>query len=314
MSFHLTDMNATRQKISIGSKRLPMRNDKTQFIPVKKRVMISGDMLIDSQPTFQQGAPVVSFKFNAIGAKRFCSTTRNNVGKPFAIVLDDEVISAPVIRDAICGGSGIISGNFTVKEAHDLSLLLRAGALPAPLLVVEERSVGPTLGSDSIASGKIAALIGLILIFIFMFVSYGLFGFFANIALFLNMTFIFALLSILQATLTLPGIAGIILTIGMAVDANVLIYERIKEELRNGRTAIASVDAGYRMALSTIIDANITTLIVAIILFMFGSGPIKGFAVTMSIGIVTSLFSAIMLTRLMVVVWLRKTKPSKIKI
>lgn len=314
MSFHLLDIEAMSGPVSPGSKKLPMRENPGQFIVIKKRVMISGDMLIDSQPSFEQNAPVVSFRFNALGAKRFCTVTRDNVGKPFAIVLDDEVISAPVIRDAICGGGGIISGNFTVKEAHDLALLLRAGALPAPLHVVEERSVGPTLGSDSVASGKTAALVALVFIFVLMAGSYGLFGLFANIALFLNLIFIFALLSILQATLTLPGIAGIVLTMGIAVDANVLIYERIREELQSGRTVIASVDAGYKMALSTIIDSNLTTLIVAMILFSFGSGPVKGFAVTMSIGIVTSMFSAIMLTRLMVIMWIRKTRPSTLHI
>jgi preprotein translocase subunit SecD len=314
MSFHLLDMDVATGQISPGSKKLPMREKDGQFVIIKKRVMISGDMLVDSQPTFEQGAPVVSFRFNAIGSKKFCDVTRDNVGKPFAIVLDDEVISAPVIRDAICGGGGIISGSFTVKEAHDLSLLLRAGALPAPLNVVEERSVGPTLGSDSVASGKVAAMTALASIFVLMIASYGLFGLFANIALFLNMVFIFALLSILQATLTLPGIAGIILTIGIAVDANVLIYERIREELRNGRTVLSAVDSGYRMALATIVDSNLTTLIVAMILFSFGSGPVKGFAVAMSIGIVTSLFSAIMLTRLIVIAWLRKTRPSTLNI
>jgi len=314
MGFHLVDTNAVGRKIPLGSRKLPMREDKGQFVIVKKRAIITGEMLIDSQPTFEKGSPVVSFKFNSIGAKKFCKVTRKNVGRPFAIVLDGEVISDPVIRDAICGGSGIISGNFSVKEAHDLSLLLRAGALPAPLNVVEERSVGPTLGSDSVESGKVAALISIGLIFIFMFASYGLFGIFANIALFFNIVFIFALLSILQATLTLPGIAGIILTIGMAVDANVLIYERIKEELRKGRTVIKAVDAGYKMAFATIIDANLTTLIVAVILFSFGSGPIKGFAVTMSIGIITSLFSAIMITRLIIIKWLRVKKPKSLNI
>lgn len=315
MAFHLVDMEAAvAGSVSPGSKRLPLRENRTESVVIKKRVMISGDMLTDSQPTFEQGAPVVSFRFNAIGAKRFCDVTRDNVGKPFAIVLDDEVISAPVIRDAICGGGGIISGRFTVKEAHDLSLLLRAGALPAPLNVVEERSVGPTLGSDSIASGKIAGAIGLLMVMVFMAVTYGLFGWFANLALILNIVFIFALLSLMQATLTLPGIAGIILTIGMAVDANVLIFERIREELKNGRTVIAAVDSGYKMALGTIVDSNLTTLIVALILFSFGSGPVKGFAVAMTVGIVTSLFSAIMVTRLMVVAWLRQKRPQTLAI
>lgn len=305
MTFHLVDTDGT-------GRRLPMRNKgegTPSAIMIKKRAVITGDMLTDSQPSFEQGAPVVSFRFNALGAKKFCDVTRENVGKPFAIVLDDEVISAPVIRDAICGGAGIISGNFTVKEAHDLSLLLRAGALPAPLNVVEERSVGPTLGSDSVASGKTAFSIAFAVIFVLMIASYGLFGFFANIALFLNMVFILGLLSILQATLTLPGIAGIILTIGMAVDANVLIYERIREELRSGRSVIASVDSGYRMAIATIVDSNMTTLIVAIILFSFGSGPVKGFAVAMSVGIVTSMFSAISITRLIVAEYLKHKRP-----
>jgi len=314
MTFHLVD-SAVGSQVSLGSQRLPMRENPKQFMNIKKRVMLSGDMLTDAQATFQEGRPVVAFKFNAIGAKRFCDITRENIGQPFAIVLDNEIISAPVIQSDICGGSGIISGRFDVKEANDLALLLRAGALPAPLTVVEERSVGPTLGSDSIASGKIAALIALAAVFFFMSTSYGLFGIFANLALVLNMMLIFAILSILQATLTLPGIAGIILTIGMAVDANVLIYERIREEIRNnGRTVISAIDSGYRMAMSTIVDSNLTTLIVAIILFSFGSGPIKGFAVTMSIGTVTSMFAAIMVTRLMVITWLRKTKPEKLSL
>jgi protein-export membrane protein SecD len=292
-----------------------MRDNPEQSIVVKKHAVLAGDTLTDAQPGFDQnGSPDVNFKFNSIGAKRFCDITRENTGKPFAIVLDDKVISAPRINEAICGGSGQITGSFTVKEAHDLSLLLRAGALPAPLNVVEERSVGPTLGSDSVASGKMAAGFAMLAVLILMACSYGLFGIFADIALVFNMIFIFALLSILQATLTLPGIAGIILTIGIAVDANVLIYERIREELRHGRTVLAAVDAGYVHAKATIIDSNLTTLLVAVILFSFGSGPVKGFAVAMSIGIVTSLFAALMLTRLMVITYLRKKRPSKLDI
>jgi preprotein translocase subunit SecD len=313
MTFHLVDFDATGD-VGIGSRKVAMHGQPGQTIVIKKRVMLSGDMLTDSQPTFEQGNPVVSFRFNAIGSKRFCDITRDNVGKPFAIVLDDEVISAPRINEAICGGSGIISGSFDVKEAHDLSLLLRAGALPAPLNVVEERSVGPTLGSDSIAAGKHAAIVAFVLVFLAMAMIYGLFGIFANIALLFNIIFILAILSVLQATLTLPGIAGIILTIGIAVDANVLIYERIREELRQGRTVLAAVDAGYKLALHTIVDANLTTLIVALILFSFGSGPIKGFAVSMCIGIITSMFSAIMLTRLMIITWLRRTRPSTLSL
>jgi preprotein translocase subunit SecD len=223
-------------------------------------------------------------------------------------VLDGKVISAPVIREPIMGGSGIISGSFTTVEAKDLALLLRAGALPAPLTILEERTVGPDLGADSIRAGKIACIIGLILVLIFMVFSYGLFGAMANVALLFNLALIAGALSLLQATLTLPGIAGIILTMGMAVDANVLIFERIREEVRAGRTPISAVDAGYRRALTTIIDANLTTLFAAIILFMFGTGPIQGFAVTLSIGLMTSMFTAIMLTRLMVVFWLRQRR------
>jgi preprotein translocase subunit SecD len=315
MSFHLVDMDSATGTLSPMSQKLPMRDDPHQFIPVKKHAVLSGDMLVDSQPGFDQnGAPDVSFKFNGEGTRRFCDVTHENTGKPFAIVLDGAVISAPRINEPICGGSGIITGSFTVKDAHDLALLLRAGALPAPLKVVEERSVGPTLGSDSIASGKMAAGFALLAVLILMAGSYGLFGLFADVALVFNMIFIFAILSILQATLTLPGIAGIILTIGIAVDANVLVYERIREELRNGRTVLAAVDAGYVHARATIIDSNITTLTVALILFSFGSGPVKGFAVAMSIGIVTSLFAALMLTRLMVVTWLQRVKPKKLDI
>lgn len=310
MTFHLVDMDG-----AASAQRLPMRDNPGRSISVSRHAVLTGDMLVDSQPGFDQnGQPDVSFKFNGLGTRKFCDITKENTGKPFAIVLDGEVISDPRINEPICGGSGIITGSFTVKEAHDLSLLLRAGALPAPLSVVEERSVGPTLGSDSIASGKMAATFAMLAVLILMAGSYGLFGVFADIALVFNMIFIFALLSILQATLTLPGIAGIILTIGIAVDANVLVYERIREELRNGRTVLAAVDAGYIHAKATIVDSNITTLTVALILFTFGSGPVKGFAVAMSIGIITSLFAALMLTRLMVVTWLRRVKPAKLDI
>jgi len=294
-------------RVPPGSELLPSRDG--GFEVVRKRVMVSGDTLVDAQPSFQDGQPVVSFRFDGQGARRFGEATQENVGRRFAIVLDEEVISAPVIREPILGGSGVISGSFTVEGANDLALLLRAGALPAPLTVLEERTVGPGLGADSIAAGQISALAGLVLVLVFMAVAYGLFGLFANIALVFNITLIFAALSVLQATLTLPGIAGIVLTIGMAVDANVLIFERIREEVQNGRTPIAAIDAGYNRALTTIIDSNLTTLIAALLLFMFGSGPVKGFAVTLSIGILASMFTAIMVTRLMVVTWLRQTKP-----
>ena len=230
-------------------------------------------------------------------------------GDKLYIVLDGKVISAPVIREPILGGSGQISGSFTFQSAQDLALLLRAGALPAPLTILEERSVGPGLGADSIAAGKIASILGMIAVLVFMAAAYGLFGFMADVALVVNMVLILGVLSFLQATLTLPGIAGIVLTIGMAVDANVLVFERIREEVRSGRTPISAVDTGYSRAFTTIIDANLTTLIAALLLYVFGSGPVRGFAVTLSIGIVTSMFTAIMLTRLLVVTWLRRTKP-----
>ena len=269
---------------------------------------MSGEHLVDARAAYDTGRPVVSFRFNTIGARKFGRVTQENVGKPFAILLDKEVISAPVIQGPILGGSGIITGGFTVQETQDLSLLLRAGALPAPMTILEERTVGPELGADSIAAGQIACIIGFVLVLIFMVMAYGIFGVFANIALVLNMTLLLGALSLLQATLTLPGIAGIVLTIGMAVDANVLIFERIREEVASGRTPLSSVDAGYRRALTTIIDANLTTLIAAIILFEFGSGPVKGFAVTLSIGLVTSMFTAIMVTRLIVVTYLRRRR------
>lgn len=275
---------------------------------VSKRVMVSGANLVDSQPTFEQGQPVVSFRFDPVGAERFGRATSENVGRLFAIVLDDEVISAPVIRGPILGGTGIITGTFSVQEVNDLSLLLRAGALPAPLTFLEERTVGPGLGADSVAAGQIASILGLIFVVIFMGASYGLFGMLANVALMANLILIMAALSGLQATLTLPGIAGIVLTIGMAVDANVLIFERIREEARAGRGAVTAIDAGYRRAITTIVDSNLTTFIAAILLFLFGTGPVKGFAVTLAIGLVTSMFSAIMLTRLLVVLWLRRRR------
>ncbi len=240
--------------------------------------------------------------------------TTENVNRRLAIVLDNKVVSAPNIQSPILGGSGIITGRFTVQQTVDLALVLRAGALPAPLTILEERTVGPGLGADSISAGKIASLVGFVAVVVFMIASYGLFGFMASLALVINLALIFALLSVLGATLTLPGIAGIVLTIGMAVDANVLILERIKEESRNGRTPISSIDSGYKRALTTILDSNITTLIAALLLFNFGTGPIKGFAVTLSMGIISSMFTAIMLTRLLVVIWLRRKKPSELPI
>lgn len=311
LSFHLEDREVTvTGRRRPGTQLLPMQDNPAQEIGIQRRAIITGDMLQNAQSSFDQNSqPVVSFRLNGVGAKRFCDVTTQNVNKPFAIVLDGEVVSAPNIREPICGGSGQISGGFTVSETSDLALVLRAGALPAPLDIVEERTIGPSLGADSVEAGKMASGVGLLFVIIFMVASYGLFGAFAVMALIINLCLIFALLSAMQATLTLPGIAGIVLTVGMAVDANVLIFERIREEFRQGRSLYASIDSGYARAISTIVDANITTLIAAVFLYAFGTGPIKGFAVTLSIGILTSMFSAVMVTRLMVVAWLNKTNP-----
>ncbi len=323
LTFHLADTGTTvteaRQgALPAGSMLLPATDDGRPGQPseyvVRKRVIVGGENLIDAQPSFQEGQPVVSFRFDTVGAQKFGRATQQNVGRPLAIVLDGEVISAPVIRDAILGGNGIISGSFSTQDVQDLALLLRAGALPAPLTVLEERSVGPGLGADSVAAGKIASTVGLALVVVFMIACYGLFGVFSVVALVANLALILAALSILQATLTLPGIAGIVLTIGMAVDANVLIFERIREELRNGRTSVTAIDSGYRSAMRTIIDANLTTLIAAVILFSFGSGPVKGFAVTLAIGLITSMFTAVFVTRAIVVIWLRQTRPKALPI
>src|SRR5579864_8325979 len=283
---------------------------------IEKRVLVSGADLTDAQPGFDQrtSEPIVSFRFNSSGARKFAEATQANVGKPFAIVLDNKVISAPVIREPILGGSGQISGNFTVQSANDLAILLRAGALPAPLTIIEERTVGPGLGQDSITAGEHAAYAGAALVIIFMFATYGLFGLFANIAVAVNIAMIFGVLSLLSATLTLPGIAGIVLTVGIAVDSNVLIYERIREEVRAGRSAINAIDAGFSRALATILDSNITTFIAAAVLFYIGTGPVRGFAVTLGIGILTSLFTAFTLTRLIVAYWVRLWRPRTVPI
>ncbi|HET7447497.1 MAG TPA: protein translocase subunit SecD [Methyloceanibacter sp.] len=283
---------------------------------LKNQVLVTGQNLVDAQPSFDQrtGEPVVTFRFDAAGATRFGKVTSENVGLPFAIILDNKVISAPVIREPILGGTGQISGHFSVQEANDLSVLLRSGALPAKLTVIEERTVGASLGADSIEAGKKAALMGLALVMIFMLAGYGLFGLFANLALIINIALIFAVLSLMGATLTLPGIAGIVLTIGIAVDANVLINERIREEIRAGKSPFAAVDAGYSRALITIIDSNVTTLIAVLVLFWLGSGPVRGFAVTLTVGVLASMFTAVTVTRLMVAYWLRWTRPQLIPI
>jgi len=327
MTFHLLDErgsveDALQGRVPAGSQLLPgAEADRAGGRPghylVQKRVMVSGDTLIDSQPTFDQrtGEPVVSFRFDSNGAKRFGDVTGKNVGKPFAIVLDGKVISAPVIREPILGGTGQISGGFTIQGARDLALLLRAGALPAPLTILEERTVGPGLGADSIEAGSIAAVIGTAMVMVFMILGYGFtFGVVANIGLVLNMILILGAMSLLQATLTLPGIAGIVLTVGMAVDANVLIYERIREETRLGRPPVSAMDAGYARAMTTIVDSNLTTLIAAAVLYFLGSGPIRGFAVTLSLGIMTSMFTAISVARLMTVGWLRMARPKLLPI
>jgi preprotein translocase subunit SecD len=283
---------------------------------IEKHVLVSGGDLVDAQAGFDQqtSQPIVNFRFNSSGAQKFAAATQANVGKPFAIVLDNKVISAPVIREPILGGQGQISGNFTVQSANDLAILLRAGALPAPLTIVEERTVGPGLGQDSINAGEHAAYAGAALVIIFMFVTYGLFGLFANIAVTINVAMIFGVLSFLGATLTLPGIAGIVLTVGIAVDSNVLIYERIREEVRAGRSAINAIDAGFTRALATILDSNITTFIAAAVLFYIGSGPVRGFAVTLGVGILTTLFTAFTLTRLIVAYWVRMWRPRTVPI
>jgi preprotein translocase subunit SecD len=283
---------------------------------VEKRILVSGGELTDAQPGFDQrtSEPVVNFRFNTSGARKFAQATQENVGKPFAIILDNQVISAPVIREPILGGSGQISGSFTVESANDLAILLRAGALPAPLTIIEERTVGPGLGQDSIAKGKLSSYVGAAMVIIFMLVTYGLFGLFANVAVAINVAMIFGILSMLNATLTLPGIAGIVLTVGIAVDSNVLIYERIREEVRGGRTPINAIDAGFTRALATILDSNITTFIAAAVLFYIGTGPVRGFAVTLGIGIITTVFTAFTLTRLIVAYWVRWRRPQRVPI
>ena len=286
------------------------------FYILEETPVVTGDDLVDSQPGFDQqtGLPIVTFRFNARGGQDFAEYTAANVGAPFAIVLDEEVISAPTIRQAITGGSGQISGNFTVESSTELAILLRAGALPAELTFLEERTIGPELGADSIAAGQIAALVAFAAVLIFMIASYGLFGIFASIALVLNVGLIFGVLSMIGATLTLPGIAGIVLTIGMAVDANVLVFERIREELKTARGPARAIELGYERAVSAILDANITTFIIATILFVLGSGPVRGFSITLGIGSVTSVFTAIYVTRLLLVLWFERARPKTIEV
>jgi preprotein translocase subunit SecD len=294
-----------------GDDYLAMQDRPGEKIAVRKRIDVDGADLTDARAGTnpETGEWVVNFTFNSVGARRFADISRANVNHRFAIVLDDKVISAPVIREAITGGRGQISGSFTANSANDLAVLLRAGALPAPLTVIEERSVGPELGADSIRAGAISLVIGFVLVIGFMGVFYGLFGWFANLALVVNLVLMLAIMSLLQATLTLPGMAGILLTLGMAVDANILINERIREEQRLGRPPLAALEHGFRRAYNTIFDSNATAFLAHVMLFAFGSGPVRGFAVTITVGIATSLFTAWMLTRLLVSRWYVATRP-----
>ncbi|WP_298836503.1 protein translocase subunit SecD [uncultured Roseobacter sp.] len=299
----------------IGNVILPSIDEPGAFYTLESAPVVTGEELVDAQPAFDQnGRPAVNFRFNTTGARKFGDYTAENIGSPFAIVLDNEVISAPTIQSHIPGGSGIITGQFTVEESTNLAVLLRAGALPAGLEFLEERTIGPELGQDSIDAGKIATIIAFVAVLVFMFLSYGLFGLFANVALIINIGLIFGLLSMIGGTLTLPGIAGIVLTVGMAVDANVLIFERIREELKTSKGPARAIELGYEKALSAILDANITTFITAVILFAMGSGPVRGFAITLGLGILTSVFTAIFVTRLLVVIWFERKRPKTIEV
>ncbi|AVO44860.1 protein translocase subunit SecD [Phreatobacter cathodiphilus] len=325
LEFRMVDQSVTAEQALSGRppadsvilyEEVKEGNRVVQQVPyvIQRRVIVSGEELVDAQAAFnaQQAEWVVNFRFNSSGGRKFAQATTENVNRPFAIILDNKVVSAPVIREPILGGSGQISGRFTAESSANLALLLRAGALPAPLTVVEERTVGASLGQDSITSGTRAAIIGSIFVLIYIFATYGLFGLFANIAVIVNVVMMFGLLSLIGATLTLPGIAGIVLTVGMAVDSNVLIFERIREEVRSGRSVIASIDGGFTKAMGTIMDANITQLITCVILFYLGTGPVKGFALTLGLGIITTMFTAITFTRYLVVIWLRLFKPARV--
>jgi len=294
------------------------RRYQPQCLPVLKRVVVGGEDLDDSKATFEQqqgGRPIISFTFNSAGGRAFCAATRANIGKRLAIQLDGEIISAPVVQSAICGGSGIITGTFTTQQTQEQALLLRSGALPATLTIIQESTVGADLGADAIRAGTVAALAATVLVAILMFVAYGpVFGGFANLAMLVNLLMVFAGMSILGASLTLPGMAGLVLTVGMAVDSNVLIYERVREEKALGRSAFSSIATGYERAMSAIIDANLTTLIAAVLLFGFGSGPIRGFATTLSLGLLTSMFSSTIFTRMLLAVWVRWRRPTELVI
>jgi preprotein translocase subunit SecD len=314
MTFQLVDETANPAAGGpppLGDEYLPMQDRPNEKIAVRKRVDVDGADLTNAQAgtSPETGEWVVNFTFNSIGARRFADITRSNVNHRFAIVLDNKVISAPVIREPITGGRGQISGSFTAQSANDLAVLLRAGALPAPLTVVEQRSVGPELGADSIRAGAISLAAGFVFVIVFMGIFYGLFGWFANLCLVVNLVLMLGIMSVLQATLTLPGMAGILLTLGMAVDANILINERIREEQRNGRPALSALEHGFTRAYNTIFDSNVAAFLAHVMLFVFGSGPVRGFAVTITVGIATSMFTAWMLTRLLVSRWYIATRP-----
>jgi preprotein translocase subunit SecD len=304
-----------RAPIPPGTEILEDKEGKGMYFVVEKQVLLTGENLVDAQPSFDEyNAPQVSFRLDTKGGRKFAEITGKHTGELFAIVLDKKVISAPRINGVIPGGSGVITGSFTIKEVNDLSLLMRAGALPAPLTVIEERTVGPDLGADSVEAGKVATVAAVAIVAVFMIALYLFFGVVANIALIFNLIFLMGALAVTGSTLTLPGIAGIALTLGMAVDANVLIFERIKEELRAGAKPLMAIDAGYKRAMATILDSNITTLIGAFALYFFGSGPIRGFGVTLAIGIILSMFTAISLTRLVVEGWMKWRRPKTLAI
>ncbi|SDE36308.1 preprotein translocase subunit SecD [Paracoccus isoporae] len=300
-------------RAGIGNVVLPSQDENGVFYTVEEAPVVTGEELTDASPSFDQnGQPAVDFRFNPSGARKFGAYTAANIGQPFAIVLDNEVISAPVIRDAITTGSGQISGAMDVEGSTRLAVLLRAGALPAELTFLEERTIGPELGQDSIDAGKIASIVAIIGVVAYVVASYGIFGVFASVAVITNVILVLAFMSAIGATLTLPGIAGIVLTVGTAVDANVIIYERIREELRRGKRVASSIDTGFREAMSAIIDANVTTFIAGLVMFFLGSGPVKGFAVTLTIGLATSVFTAIYFTRMMIVIWLDRRRPKEL--
>ncbi|CAN7411095.1 protein translocase subunit SecD [Phenylobacterium sp. LjRoot164] len=321
LTFQMVDETVTPEdmaagRVPPGSALYPSDDGSTQAYVLKKRALVTGEMLTDAQQQFDQqsGQPVVSFRFNGQGARRFADATTQNLGKRFAIVLDGKVISAPVIQSAITGGNGQISGNFTPQTANDLAILLRAGALPAPLKVEQQSTVGAELGADAVKAGIISLVIGGVAIIVFIILAYGLFGVFSAIALIVNVLLILGIMSLTQATLTFPGIAGLILTLAVAVDANVLIYERIRDEAHAGRSPIAALEHGYSLALVSIMDANITSAISALIMFQFGSGPIRGFAWTLLIGVVTSVFTAVVITQVLIGLWFRATRPKALPI